>query len=445
MSNKKIKLLTSNKDEEHKNSNEEIEKENNKEDETDKNLNELDYKIMNSNILKNINIMSQNIIELSKIKFQNINFIKSENYELINKNKNLEEENINLKRKLIEIQIHPPCKVINNKLKIKFKNNYFKKTKDSYSDIRIKCIKESLSSIKDILNLENQYVEIKHDYELFKLYECIQPLKKLNNMIGLNNVKEEIFKHLIYYIKNNKNEHLLHTIITGPPGTGKTELGSIIAQIYLAIGALKNNIFKIVKRSDLIAGFLGQTTIKTQSVIDECDGGVLFIDEAYSLGNEEKRDSFSKECLDTINLNLTEKKNTFMCIIAGYPQELETCFFAGNIGLQRRFAFKYEIENYEYKELASIFIKKMNEFMIKFDFSNELLVHFFNKNYDYFPFFGGDIENFIFYSKLEASIRCFKRESSLIITIEDLHIGLNNFKMKKKKKITNNSNLLMYI
>ena len=83
------------------------------------------------------------------------------------------------------------------------------------------------------------------------------------------------------------------------------------------MGFLKNNIFKMVKRSDLIGQYLGQTSIKTQKVIDEVIGGVLFIDEAYSLGNSEKRDSYSKECLDTINRNLTENGNKFICIIAG--------------------------------------------------------------------------------------------------------------------------------
>ena len=97
-------------------------------------------------------------------------------------------------------------------------------------------------------------------------------------------------------------------LVKGEPGTGKTELGNILGKIYLAVGALKNDVFRVVKRSDLIAGYLGQTAIKTQKVIDQCTGGVLFIDEAYSLGNSEQRDSFSKECIDTLNQNLSEKK-----------------------------------------------------------------------------------------------------------------------------------------
>ena len=88
--------------------------------------------------------------------------------------------------------------------------------------------------------------------------------------------------------------------------------------------------FKIVKRSDLIGKYLGHTAAKTQKVIDSCKGGVLFIDEAYSLGNPEGRDSFSKECIDTINQNLTENKANLLCIIAGYKDALDKCFFAYN-------------------------------------------------------------------------------------------------------------------
>ena len=119
--------------------------------------------------------------------------------------------------------------------------------------------------------------------------------------------------------------------------------------------------FIIAKRSDLIGQYLGETSIKTQSLIDKCEGGILFIDEAYSLGNDEQRDSFSKECLDTINLNLSENKKKFICIIAGYKESLNNSFFAYNEGLRRRFPFIYNIENYNYKELEKIFYKMIND------------------------------------------------------------------------------------
>jgi len=87
------------------------------------------------------------------------------------------------------------------------------------------------------------------------------------------------------------------------------------------LGIIREAKVVVARRSDLVAGFLGQTAMKTQEVIDSAKGGVLLIDEAYSLGNEEKKDSFAKECIDTINQNLTEGKGDFICIIAGYKEE----------------------------------------------------------------------------------------------------------------------------
>jgi Holliday junction resolvasome RuvABC ATP-dependent DNA helicase subunit len=83
----------------------------------------------------------------------------------------------------------------------------------------------------------------------------------------------------------NKESDFKHTVLYGPPGTGKTEIAKIIGTMYSKIGILKNNVFKKVTRNDMVAGYLGQTAIKTKKVIDECLGGVLFIDEAYSLAN----------------------------------------------------------------------------------------------------------------------------------------------------------------
>ena len=98
--------------------------------------------------------------------------------------------------------------------------------------------------------------------------------------------------------------------------------------------------FKKVTRSDLIAGYLGQTALKTQEVIKECLGGVLFIDEAYALGNEQKKDSFAKECIDTLCEGLSDHKENLMVIIAGYEKELQSCFFDYNQGLESRFSWR---------------------------------------------------------------------------------------------------------
>ena len=197
----------------------------------------------------------------------------------------------------------------------------------------------------------------------------------------MNKVKEDMVNQIVFFLqgfnKSDKcnecidcslgrecqqelNNDMLHTVITGPPGVGKTELGKILGQVYKEMGVLKKGTLKVVKRSDLIGKYLGHTAAKTQDVIDECSGGVMFIDEAYSLGNKEGRDSFSKECLDTLNQNLTERRD-FLCIIAGYEESLDNCFFNYNEGLKRRFSFRYNITGYSAVELKQIFELKVKK------------------------------------------------------------------------------------
>ena len=428
------------------------------------------------NLEKNIQYLSANLIKLSDISYEKIDTLeKSNKYlntenndlryimsDLENKIDDLAHENKRNREKDIDGEL-----IDNKKLKLIIKRSSesddssqpslftshlvpesqlkydYKKNKYSYSATKILQTKSEIKSIVDIIKLKDKFKEIRHDDDLIRLYHCIDSLDKLNKMIGMDTIKDEVFKHLIYYIKNKENEHMLHTVITGSPGTGKTELGSILANIYLAVGALKKNTFKIVKRSDLIAGYLGQTAIKTQKVINECDGGVLFIDEAYSLGNNEQRDSFSKECLDTLNLNLTEKKNTFMCIIAGYPDDLNKCFFAYNAGLERRFSFKYDIEKYTPTELMEIFLKKVNENKLVMSIDKKNLLKMFEQHYEQFKFFGGDVEKFLFYVKLESSKRCFQQNIKMEIIKEDMEKSID--KLKNKTDDTTKTYTNMYL
>tara|TARA_Y100000389_G_C17456084_1_gene518260 strand:+ start:1578 stop:2912 length:1335 start_codon:yes stop_codon:yes gene_type:complete len=306
-------------------------------------------------------------------------------------------------------------------------NKIYKKHKHSLSDERIHELISNLKNIEDIINLPKDTL-IRHNADINKLLNIRKPLEKLNNMIGLDSIKNELFKHIIYFIINKESiyeNNRLHTVIQGPPGVGKTEFGKILSEVYLGMGFLKNNIFKMVKRSDLIGQYLGQTAIKTQKVIDEIIGGVLFIDEAYSLGNSEKRDSYSKECLDTINRNLTENGNKFICIVAGYEKDLQECFFNSNSGLERRFTFKYNIDGYSSDELMEIFLIKCKVTKWKCDINRQELSEFFNQYK--LPYFAGDIDRLLFQSQLIASLRIFKenkKKYSKNIILNDIKEGI---------------------
>ena len=199
-------------------------------------------------------------------------------------------------------------------------------------------IEEEINNIGDILKLIEKYKldpEIKYNINMEALHNIKEPLEELNDMIGMSDLKNNIVDQILYFaqeLHKNKNTSgdFMHTVIYGPPGTGKTEIAKMMGKIYSKLGILNKGTFKKVTRSDLIAGYLGQTAIKTRDVIKESLGGVLFIDEAYALGNPEKKDSFSKECIDTLCEALSDNKDNLMVIIAGYETELKECFFNYN-------------------------------------------------------------------------------------------------------------------
>lgn len=353
---------------------------------------------------------------------------------------------------------NPPLIKVNKEKKNNFKIDINKE----YDEINF-----DLKTLNDLIKLGKMYKE-NHNYafDLKKLNKLIPTLEKLNNIIGMDDVKKNIVNQIIYFLSEiEQNDNMLHTVITGPPGVGKTLLGHLISQIYYNLGVVNGNgrknidpvsgeeidyIFKIARRSDLIGGYLGHTAMKTQKIIDECQGGVLFIDEAYSLGNEEKNDIYSKECLDTINQNLTEKKNNFICIIAGYPEALEKCFFSKNEGLKRRFPFKYNINKYTHIELGKIFTYMLINKSWKLDdnLSLDKLNSFFQNNYNDFPNYGGDIETLIFHTKVAHSIRICGKQPKLrkIINYDDLKQGFKYFnEYKNNNQEPNNTFNMMYM
>ena len=132
------------------------------------------------------------------------------------------------------------------------------------------------------------YDFIRND-KYYKLLKLVPILEKIDNIIGMENIKKEIYNMICYYIHNLHNsKELNHIVITGQPGVGKTTLAKYLGELYCSLGFLENKTFVKARRSDLIAEYLGQTAVKTQKVIDSAEGGVLFIDEVYSLGNMKK-------------------------------------------------------------------------------------------------------------------------------------------------------------
>jgi SpoVK/Ycf46/Vps4 family AAA+-type ATPase len=339
--------------------------------------------------------------------------------------------------------------------KYNLKTPIFNKENELHLTKKNIIISDEINNINDLLNIINKYPHEplhKYNINLKALHNIKIPLQKLNNMIGMQNLKNSILDQLLYFIQefhiqptnsNNSNStgDYMHTIIYGQPGTGKTEIAKILGSIYSNLGILTKGTFKKVTRSDLIAGYLGQTAIKTSNVIKEALGGVLFIDEAYALGNSEKQDSFSKECIDTLCEALSDNKDNLMVIVAGYEKELEQCFFHYNEGLNSRFVWRFKTDDYTCEDLYKIFLKMINDIEWSIDKTDkEISSQWFNKNKEHFLYYGRDIETFIAKIKIAHSKRVFGKDITLKrkITKDDLDNGL---KLYLQNKPTNNNSL----
>jgi SpoVK/Ycf46/Vps4 family AAA+-type ATPase len=301
---------------------------------------------------------------------------------------------------------------------------------------------DKIESISDLIELidKNPYkAGYTYNIDLKSLSAVRCELDSLNNMIGMKTLKNAIIDQVLYFLQNlhvNGGESdFKHTALFGPPGTGKTEVAKLIGQMYSKMGVLKNNVFKKVTRADLVAGYLGQTALKTKAVIDSCIGGVLFIDEAYSLSNAgNDLDNFSKECIDTLCEALSDHKHDLMVIIAGYEDELKRDFFGANRGLESRFVWRYTIDSYNARELREIFLKKVCEG--GWEVSDGVDAKWFEKEKDKFKYFGRDMETLLFYVKIAHSRRVFGLDDEFKkkITAEDMKNGMVMFTKNKVKE-----------
>lgn len=245
-----------------------------------------------------------------------------------------------------------------------------------------------LKKISEVLGNKNYKVEIKHVAQLvnsklieYHGYTALQNickpetgmiedtrtleelLNELNGLVGLETVKAKV-NELIAYQKVQKlrrenslysSKNTLHLAFTGNPGTGKTTVARIVGHIYKQIGLLSKGHFLEVSRTDLIAGYQGQTALKVKGVIEKAKGGVLFIDEAYSITENDHSDSYGRECLTEITKALEDYRDDLVVIVAGYTEPMDK-FFESNPGLKSRFNTFIEFPDYSVEELEEILV-----------------------------------------------------------------------------------------
>lgn len=196
-------------------------------------------------------------------------------------------------------------------------------------------------------------VDIEIDEHLLR-----ESLKELNNLVGLENIKTEInelVKLVRYYRETGKdvlNRFSLHTVFTGNPGTGKTTVARLIGKIYKALGLLERGHIVETGRDGLVAGYIGQTALKTKEKMDEAMGGVLFIDEAYAL-SDGGQNSYGKEAIEVILKNMEDNRGKMAVIVAGYPDNMDV-FLKSNPGLMSRFDRTLHFKDYSTETLYNI-------------------------------------------------------------------------------------------
>lgn len=202
--------------------------------------------------------------------------------------------------------------------------------------------------------------EVDVPYETPKAVDYTECLKKFDGLVGLEAVKKEIsnlaaFLNLQIRRGETNTFQGKHYVFTGSPGTGKTTVARIMAEVFHTLGILSRGQLVEADRSKLVAGYSGQTAIKTNQLIDSAIGGVLFIDEAYTLKSGDN-DSFGGEAIDTLLKRLEDDRGKFVCIVAGYTDQMHD-FIDSNPGLKSRFTQTIHFDDYTSAELTEIFMK----------------------------------------------------------------------------------------
>lgn len=360
--------------------------------------------------------------------------------------------------------------------------------------------KSTVFSLQYLIDVAEGNIQSKN-YNMERLQNILPAMHKLNNVIGMTNAKQNVAEIINLYTIGvcNTNNDMMHTMIQGGSGTGKTMLARILGEIYWKMGILdgdkeetrnvingdegqgthrqlrkKQKIdyekqleeydyddgflerdysesedesedeedntgkYKFIEasRTDCIDRYQGGTADKTAKLVKSAIGGVLFIDEAYSLGNTGAEDTYNKECIDTLTSLMEKYKGKVVIILAGYTHSMEDTLLHYNQGLSRRIPFNVIVADYSPKDLSDILKHMIDNIDVNdpwlLEVNPKSTIEFFTTHYHAFPHFGGDIETLVFHTKIMHSrrlaISSCKRK---VITMEDIDAGFERYNLNR--------------